>query len=173
MREQDDQRRIRRNRFAQMSEDQMEEYFRNRYAEDLAAGNDSYFESIPQDLLPDASSPNLFIVKCHKAQEKSSCMHLVRKYLAYSQTDHPLEIQSAVYKEGLKGLIYVEAFKLKDVVKAVEGIRTLNSRQIRMVPKNELIDTLKVIKQPSAKARRLGMFWFHICLLIAAFSRSC
>lgn len=51
-----------------------------------------------------------------------------------------------VVKEGLKGIIYVEALKQTHVAAAIEGISALNSYQVTMVPIKEMCDTLKVVK---------------------------
>jgi len=44
----------------------------------------------------------------------------------------PLQIKSVVVKEGLKGVIYVEAFKQTHVVQALEGISALNRNKIQV-----------------------------------------
>lgn len=63
-----------------------------------------------------------------------------------------LQIKSVVVKEGLKGMIYIEAFKQSHVATAITGISALNQFRIAMVPIKEMCDTLKVAKDiPSLK----------------------
>ena len=75
--------------------------------------------------------------------EKETCLLLMRKYLAMetrsrSGTDNggedeqaggipnePLQIKSAVAVEGLKGYIYIEAYKQQHVKQAIKGINAL------------------------------------------------
>lgn len=45
----------------------------------------------------------------------------------------PLQIKSVVIKEGLKGMIYVEAYKQTHVVQAIEGISALNHNKIQVM----------------------------------------
>ncbi|KFD44888.1 hypothetical protein M513_14235, partial [Trichuris suis] len=68
----------------------------------------------------------------------------------------PLQITSAIVKEGLKGLIYIEAFKQSHVVQAIEGISALNSSKIQMVPISEMPDVLNVVKD--LQALKPGVF---------------
>ncbi|KAE9549394.1 hypothetical protein FO519_007402 [Halicephalobus sp. NKZ332] len=139
-----------RTRFANMSEAQMEEYFRTRHEIDsgpIKAENEEFFDSITQNgLLPDAKSPNLYIVRCRMGDEQNLCIQLMKKYMASQRTDEPLEIKSVVVKSGIKGIIYIEAFKTPHVLKAVEGISAIMAHQIKMVPKKEMVDTLKVVR---------------------------
>lgn len=63
-----------------------------------------------------------------------------------------LQIKSVVVKEGLKGMIYIEAFKQSHVATAITDISALNQFRITMVPIKEMCDTLKVAKDiPSLK----------------------
>jgi len=139
-----------RTRFANMSEAQMEEYFRTRHEMDsgpIKAENEEYFDSITQNgLLPDAKSPNLYIVRCRMGDEQNLCIQLMKRYMVSQRSEEPLEIKSVIVKSGIKGIIYIEAFKTPHVLKAVEGISAIMAHQIKMVPKNEMVDTLKVVR---------------------------
>lgn len=55
--------------------------------------------------------PNLWMVKCRQGEEKVTCLQLMRKFLAYQNTNEPLQIKSVVAPEGVKGFIYIEAYK--------------------------------------------------------------
>ena len=76
-----------------------------------------------QSLLPGVKDPNLWTVKCKIGEEKATVIGLMRKAIAQQYTDEPLQIKSAVAVEGLKGYIYIEAFK-QTHVKTVRRIST-------------------------------------------------
>ncbi|VDK77621.1 unnamed protein product [Anisakis simplex] len=68
----------------------------------------------------------------------------------------PLQIKTVVVKEGLKGIIYIEALKQSHVANAIQGISALNNYTITMVPIKEMCDTLRVVKDiPTLKS---GMY---------------
>ena len=60
-----------------------------------------------------------------------------------------MQIKSVVAKEGLKGYIYVEAYKQTHVKQAIEGIGNLRLGQWQqhMVPIKEMTDVLRVVKE--------------------------
>ena len=60
----------------------------------------------------------------------------------------PLQIKSVIAVEGLKGYIYVEAFKQQHVKQAIEDIGNLRIGrwQQLMVPIREMTDVLRVVK---------------------------
>lgn len=60
----------------------------------------------------------------------------------------PLQIKSAIAVEGLKGYIYVEAFKQQHVKQAIEDIGNLRIGrwQQLMVPIREMTDVMRVVK---------------------------
>lgn len=98
-------------------------------------------------LLPTTDGPNLWIVKCRVGEEKSTVLHLMRKFLTYQNINDPLKIASAVAPSGAKGYIYVEAYKPTYVKAAIINVRNLRLGQLEMVPIKELTDVLKVIKR--------------------------
>ena len=71
--------------------------------------------------------PNLWTVKCKSGEEKLTALLLMRKYNAYlNKTDkQPLAIKSVIVKEGLRGFIYIEAYKQTHVKSAIEEISNL------------------------------------------------
>uniref|UniRef100_A0A915A8U5 Transcription elongation factor SPT5 n=5 Tax=Parascaris univalens TaxID=6257 RepID=A0A915A8U5_PARUN len=153
MKEQDERNREgrRRDLFSGMNEDQIEDYFKKKYSSQPsyagATEDDAAIDDISRhSLLPSTKDPNLWIVKCRMGEEKLVALQLMRKAIAYEHTDNPLQIKTVVVKEGLKGIIYVEALKQTHVAAAIEGISALNSYQVTMVPIKEMCDTLKVVK---------------------------
>ncbi|KAL7072356.1 hypothetical protein ACQ4LE_008989 [Meloidogyne hapla] len=151
LREQEKLKEKRRNKYADMTEEEMERYFQERHAAQVAThqgelDEDAYDDITQNGLLPSTKDPNLWIVRCRLGEEKNTCLQLMRKYIAFQNTEEPLQIKSVVVKEGLKGMVYIEAFKKAHVAKAIEGISALNQFQITMVPIKEMADTLRVVK---------------------------
>ncbi|XP_074659963.1 transcription elongation factor SPT5-like isoform X2 [Tubulanus polymorphus] len=135
-------------------EDEIEEYYRRKYAEVSTAerfgdGEEMSDQITQQGLLPGVKDPNLWVVKCRMGEEKATVLQIMRKYIAYQFTDEPLQIKSVVAKEGLKGYIYIEAYKQTHVKQAIEGIGNLRIGiwQQQMVPIKEMTDVLRVVRE--------------------------
>ncbi|XP_063718499.1 transcription elongation factor SPT5-like [Symsagittifera roscoffensis] len=140
-------------------------YFSEKYANVRAEVDEE--EVLPevsqQALLPGVKDPNLWLVRCNMGREKETCLLLMRKFLAMeSQAQRgeaengeegaappePLQIKSVVAVEGLKGYIYVEAYKQQHVKQAIANINALDRGQWKqaMVPIHEMVDVLRVVK---------------------------
>lgn len=93
--------------------------------------------------------PNLWMVKCRIGEEKATVLLLMRKFLTFRNTDEPLQIKSVVAPEGVKGYIYVEAYKQTHVKAAITNVGNLRLGQWKqeMVPIKEMTDVLKVVKE--------------------------
>ncbi|KAK2568278.1 Transcription elongation factor SPT5 [Acropora cervicornis] len=109
--------------------EELEAYYKKKFAETSDRYKDDYElrpEIQQQSLLPGVKDPNLWTVKCK-----------------------PLQIKSAVAVEGLKGYIYIEAYKQTHVKQAIEGFGTLRlgKWQQMMVPIKEMTDVMKVVKE--------------------------
>lgn len=106
---------------------------------------------IPEDitqqaLMPGRKDPNLWMVRCRIGDEKATVLQLMRKFIAYSKTENPLQIKSVVAPEGIKGYIYIEAFKdihVKQIIQNVSSLR-LGLYKQEMVKKIEMMEVLKV-----------------------------
>lgn len=93
------------------------------------------------------------MVKCRIGEEKSTCLLLMRKFLAYQNTNEALQIKSVVAPEGVKGYIYIEAYKQPYVKSAIENVGNLRMglwKQM-MVPIKEMTDVLRVVKEQTGK----------------------
>ncbi|XP_050430817.1 transcription elongation factor SPT5-like isoform X2 [Adelges cooleyi] len=142
------------------NEDEIEEYLRRKYSDDTSvaikhfgnAGVGLISEITKQTLLPGVKDPNLWMVKCRIGEEKQTALLLMRKTIAYQFTDNPLQIKSAVSPEGVKGYIYIEAYKQTHVKSAIENISSLKMGiwKQQIVPINEMTDILKVVKIQSS-----------------------
>ncbi|CAD6194882.1 unnamed protein product [Caenorhabditis auriculariae] len=147
-----DRRRSDRDKFANMSAEEIGRYFENKYKKSqndraVVDDDDSAVDEITRSgILPSTKEPNLWIVKCRMGEEKMVALLLMRKYLAHENTQEPLQIKSVVVKEGLKGMIYVESYKQAHVASAIEGISALNQFNITMVPIKDMVDVLRVVK---------------------------
>lgn len=139
-------------------EEEVEEYFRKKYADEATVtshfgdgGEDMTDEITQQTLLPGVKDPNLWMVKCRLGEEKQTVFQLMRKFIAYQFTEEPLQIKSIVAPEGVKGYIYVEAFKQTHVKQAIDGIGSLRMGLYaqQMVPIKEMTDVLRVVKEQS------------------------
>ncbi|CAI9740140.1 transcription elongation factor SPT5-like [Octopus vulgaris] len=135
-------------------EDEIEEYYRQKYGESTVTerfgeGEEMSDEITQQGLLPGVKDPNMWVVKCRMGEEKATVVLLMRKFITYQFTDEPLQIKSVIAKEGLKGYIYVEAFKQTHVKQAIEGVGNLRMGRYKqqMVPIKEMTDVLKVVKE--------------------------
>ena len=131
------------------------EYYRNRYSRkyassQLSAGNQFSDTIMQQQLLPGVNDPNLWTVKCKIGEEKQTALLLMRKYIAYQNKSdkQPLQIKSVIVREGIKGYIYIEAFKQTHVKAAIEDVSNLRLGvwKQEMVPTKEMPDVLKVVK---------------------------
>lgn len=90
------------------------------------------------------------MVKCRIGEEKVTCLQLIRKMFAYQFTDEPLQIKSVVAPEGVKGYIYIEAYKQSHVKSAMEGISNLRLgiwRQTVSFLNNNVLCDLLYLKQ--------------------------
>jgi len=96
----------------------LEEYLRKKYADEAVAqrhfgdgGEDISDEITQQTLLPGIKDPSLWMVKCRLGEEKCTVLQLMRKAIAYANNNDPLQIKSVIAPEGIKGYIYIEAYK--------------------------------------------------------------
>lgn len=89
------------------------------------------------------------MVKCRIGEEKATALLLMRKFLTYLNTDDPLQIKSIVAPEGVKGYIYLEAYKQTHVKTAIDNVGNLRMGKWKqeMVPIKEMTDVLKVVKE--------------------------
>lgn len=131
------------------------DYFKQRYSKnyetDRFGTSNQLSDTISQQkLLPGVKDPNLWTVKCKSGEEKQTALLLMRKFNAYlNKSDkQPLAIKSVIVKEGLRGFIYIEAFKQTHVKAAIDEVSNLKLGvwKQEMVPFKEMPDVLKVVK---------------------------
>lgn len=113
-------------------------------------------EITQQTLLPGIKDPNLWMVKCRIGEENATVLLLMRKFLTYANTDEPLQIKSVVAPKGVKGYIYVEAFKQTHVKAAITNVGNLRMGiwKQEMVPIKEMTDVLKVVSEQTGLKKK-------------------
>ncbi|KAL0271372.1 UNVERIFIED_CONTAM: hypothetical protein PYX00_008479 [Menopon gallinae] len=96
------------------------------------------------------------MVKCRIGEEKATALLLMRKYIAYQFSNEPLQIKSVVAPEGVKGYIYIEAFKQPHVKAAITNVGNLRMGiwQQQMVPIKEMTDVLRVVKEQTGLKKK-------------------
>ncbi|CAH8527312.1 unnamed protein product [Schistosoma turkestanicum] len=151
-RELDSRRRIR--EIMDQDEEEIERYYQERYENqnyvDRFGDGEAMADSIVQkERLPGIKDPNLWALRCKMGEEKATVLALMRKFIAYQFSDTPLQIKSAFAKEGLKGYIYVEAFKQTHVKQAIDGITALrlSTYKQQLVPIEEMTEVVRVVKE--------------------------
>ncbi|XP_069689905.1 transcription elongation factor SPT5-like isoform X2 [Periplaneta americana] len=137
---------------------EFEEYLRKKYGDKCITGTSDHLGDrrvqssdyiTQQTLLPGVKDPNLWMVKCRVGEEKATVVYMMRKYIAYQFSSQPLKIKSVIAVEGVKGYIYVEAYKQPHVKEAILNVTNLKMGQWKqqLVPFKEMTDVLRVVKQ--------------------------
>ena len=124
-----------------------ERYGRGAYAERAGVYSGDLAHVPMQFLLPSVKDPNLWLVKCRPGKERDIAMNLMRKYIEYSNTDHPLRIKSVVARDGLKGYLYVESRSQADVQSALDKMNNVYASKIVLVPLEEMVDVMTIKKK--------------------------
>lgn len=86
------------------------------------------------------------MVKCRIGEEKATVLLLMRKFLAYQNTNEPLQIKSVIAPEGVKGYIYIEAYKQTHVKAAIDNIGNLRMGIWKQQVRSDTISIKKSIK---------------------------
>lgn len=85
------------------------------------------------------------MVRCRIGEEKATVLLLMRKFIAYQFSTEPLQIKSVVAPEGVKGYIYIEAYKQPHVKATIENVGNLRmgiwKQQVRIGFEMELNTT--------------------------------
>lgn len=150
--------------FSNQKEEEIEKLLRKKYADSehharshFGDGGEEMSDEITQQtLLPGIKDPNLWMVKCRIGEENATVLLLMRKFLTYANTDEPLQIKSVVAPKGVKGYIYVEAFKQTHVKAAINNVGNLRMGiwKQEMVPIKEMTDVLKVVNEQTGLRKK-------------------
>ncbi|CAG8748881.1 16470_t:CDS:10 [Gigaspora margarita] len=100
--------------------------------------------SIPVQYIPDVHQPNMFVIRCKPGKEKDVVIQFMKQFKESEYSQHPLEILSVTCRDALKGYVYIEAWKLAHVQKAMTNINNLFLSQIKLVPLAERTHVLTI-----------------------------
>lgn len=107
---------------------------------DVMAESDDVLEMPSQSmLLPTFQSPLLFLVRCKTGKEKDVVLKLYENI-------KDRDICSIIHKEGLKGYVYIEAFKKQDVEDLLLTVRNVSRRKLSVVPFKEMVEAISYKK---------------------------
>lgn len=126
----------------QLDVDELSKQIHERYARPshIEYGDDAT-EVEQQALLPSVKDPKLWMIKCQIGREREAVICLMQKYI---DKGSQLQIKSAVALDHLKNYIYVEAEKESHVREACNGLRSIFSQKVQLVPIKEMTDVLSV-----------------------------
>ncbi|XP_058072318.1 protein RNA-directed DNA methylation 3-like [Magnolia sinica] len=82
--------------------------------------------------------------KCMVGHEMQVAFCLIQKYVDMQSIGAKLQIISAFSVEHVKGYIYIEADRERDVVEVCKGLRSIYSSRVVLVPKNEVLYLLSL-----------------------------
>ncbi|KAI9223441.1 hypothetical protein BC828DRAFT_375892 [Blastocladiella britannica] len=106
--------------------------------------------STPQQLLlPSVRDPKLWMVKCREGKERDIVHLMMRKALdnkrrVVAGIAAPIPIMSVLYRDDVKGYIYIEANLARDVASAIEGVPGVYTTKMVLVPVGEMPDVLRI-----------------------------
>lgn len=120
--------------FNQLTKELEEKYGHHKEEEDEE--EDEVLEITPQaQLIPTPHSPLLFLIRCKIGSERDICARIYDKA-------KDSEICSIVYKDGLKGYIYIESFKKQAVVDVLATVKNVSRRRFTVVPLKEMVEAI-------------------------------
>ncbi|RHZ46310.1 hypothetical protein Glove_627g17 [Diversispora epigaea] len=100
--------------------------------------------AIPTQFTAGVNQPNLFVVRCKIGKEKDVVLQFMKQFKESQYSQHPIDILSATCRDALKGYVYVEAWKLAHVQKAVQNMNNLFNSAIKLVPLEERSQVLTI-----------------------------
>lgn len=140
---------------ASMDAEKQAAALRERYGRSRAAAVDSVI--VPQRLLlPDVNSPTIWALKCKPGKEKEVIYSVMKRFEERLNTREPIRITSAFERGStpMAGYIYVEAWKLEDVMAATDGVSFVY-RQNTLIHTTETPELLRVTQ---SKMLEPGMY---------------
>ncbi|KAI5805004.1 hypothetical protein EDC01DRAFT_685735 [Geopyxis carbonaria] len=100
-------------------------------------------------LLPSVQDPSIWGLKCRPGKEKETLYSILKKMEEMELGKNPMTILSAFQREAMLGYIYVEAYKLGDIMDSLRGVSGvyLTAKNV-LVPIKEMPDLMNVVKTP-------------------------
>lgn len=146
-----------------------------RYSE---YGHEEFVDHASQRQPPSMRDPKLWLVKCDPGLEKEAVLKLMSKYFRYGRTPEPVFTCSAFTTPAVKGYVYVEAVKKVHVTKAIQHIRALKHWSIRLLPIEEMTQSLTIraeaaIVKPKQWIRmKRGVYKNDLALVLATYDQN-
>ncbi|XP_010452326.1 PREDICTED: protein RNA-directed DNA methylation 3-like [Camelina sativa] len=111
----------------------------------LRYADDDVKDSIEMDALaPTSKDPPIWKVKCAIGREKHSVFCLMHKFVEMKKTGTKLQIISVFFADHVKGFIFIEAEKERDVLEACNNLTGIYATRMVLVSKAETPNLLTV-----------------------------
>lgn len=149
-------REVQANREEEIDPEALQKFIEDRYTKERSAAYREEYdhfdgatgartEVMRQALMPKATDPKLWVIRCADGAERDIVVRLTQKCYDYASKGRPLLVKSVFCKDGLKGFIYVEARSEAHVLKALQGLRSVYfSKKPKQVPMEEMITAITV-----------------------------
>ena len=149
-------REVQANREEEIDPEELQKFIDARYTKERAAAYREEYDQLEgvtgamtgvmrQALMPKATDPKLWVIRCADGAERDIVVRLTQKCYDYASKGRPLLVKSVFCKDGLKGFIYVEARSEAHVLKALQGLRSVYfSKKPKQVPMEEMITAITV-----------------------------
>ncbi|XP_058074942.1 protein RNA-directed DNA methylation 3-like isoform X2 [Magnolia sinica] len=133
-----------------LSDGELENILKHRYSHDLAhvtyadEGQETKEGHDSASFMCSMKEPTVWKVKCAVGHEMQVAFCLIQKYVDMRSIGTKLQIISAFSVEHVKGYIYIEADRERDVVEVCKGLCSIYSSRVVLVPKNEVLYLLSL-----------------------------
>jgi transcription elongation factor SPT5 len=140
---------------ASLDAEKQAEILRQRYGNRRPAKGFGDSAVVPKRLLlPSVDDPSIWAVRCKEGKEREVVFSIIKRIEERLGTKDELAITAAFERGGvqsvMKGLIYVEAQRATDVIKALDGMLNVYPRsKMILVDIKDMPELLRVVKTPS------------------------
>lgn len=140
---------------ASMDAEKQAEILRQRYGNRRPAKGFGDSAVVPKRLLlPSVDDPSIWAVRCKEGKEREVVFSIMKRIEERTGTKDELAITAAFERGGvqsvMKGLIYVEAQRSTDVIKALDGMLNVYPRsKMVLVDIKDMPELLRVVKTPT------------------------
>lgn len=86
----------------------------------------------------------IFTLFNQEGKEKDIVFSVMRRAFERENTANPLQVFSVFARDSLRGYIYLEAITQGAVQQALDGINNVFISKLRLVPIDEMVDTLTI-----------------------------
>ncbi|CAH9055381.1 unnamed protein product, partial [Cuscuta epithymum] len=134
----------------EMDEEELEKMLRERYKPSssfVRYAEDGYERKgfIDEDIsVPSSTDPTIWKVKCTVGRERHSAFCLMQKYVDLHALGTKIQTISVYAPDHVKGFVYIEAEKQRDVIEACKGLASIYCSRMAQVPRNEISQLFSV-----------------------------